>query len=373
MFLAIREIRRAKVRFALLIAAIALLVFLILFQQSLQGGLVTSFVGAIRNQSAPVLVYSVDGQRVIQASVTSPDAEAQIRGVDGVAEAGRFSQSTFSVMADGTIVQASVIGYDVADLGAPAALTQGRQANGVGEAVASDADADIGFGIGDVITILPGNYPITIVGLAADAQLSAAPALFATYDTYLDAVRSRNPDAGDPLPNVIALRPADGVAAQELADRVNAVSDQFDALTRSTAAAETPGVSQVQTSFTLIFLLYGLVVPCVTGLFFLIATFQKAGALTLLRAIGAPARRLVSGLVLQALMILIAGLSVGTLLYFPVSQQRLGSIPLQFETRAVITWWIVLLVLGIASSLVAAQRVLKIDPIQATTGAGVQK
>src|SRR5690606_9519430 len=66
MFLALKEMARAKVRFALLIAAIGLLVFLILFQQSLQNGLLTSFVGAIRNQSAPVLVYTVDGQRVIQ-------------------------------------------------------------------------------------------------------------------------------------------------------------------------------------------------------------------------------------------------------------------------------------------------------------------
>ena len=39
MFLALKEMRRAKVRFGLLIVAIGLLVFLILFQQSLQSGL----------------------------------------------------------------------------------------------------------------------------------------------------------------------------------------------------------------------------------------------------------------------------------------------------------------------------------------------
>ena len=75
MFLALKEMARAKVRFGLLIAAIALLVFLILFQQSLQNGLITSFIGAIRNQSAPVLVYSVDGQRTIQGSIITPDLE----------------------------------------------------------------------------------------------------------------------------------------------------------------------------------------------------------------------------------------------------------------------------------------------------------
>ena len=59
MFLALKEMSRAKTRFGLLVAAIALLVFLILFQQSLQNGLITGFVGAIRNQNAPVLVLSL--------------------------------------------------------------------------------------------------------------------------------------------------------------------------------------------------------------------------------------------------------------------------------------------------------------------------
>ena len=53
MFLALKEMARAKVRFGLLIVAIGMLVFLILFQQSLQNGLLTSFVGAVRKPVGP--------------------------------------------------------------------------------------------------------------------------------------------------------------------------------------------------------------------------------------------------------------------------------------------------------------------------------
>ena len=87
MFLALKEMARAKVRFGLLIAAIGMLVFLILFQQSLQNGLLTSFVGAIRNQTAPVLVYTVDGQRVIQGSIVTPDLEQMVRAAPEMASA----------------------------------------------------------------------------------------------------------------------------------------------------------------------------------------------------------------------------------------------------------------------------------------------
>src|SRR5664280_2204689 len=82
MFLALREMSRARVRFGLLICAVGLLVFLILTQQAIQGGLITGFVGALRQQSAPVLVYSGEGERTLQGSVIDPRLEAKIRGAD---------------------------------------------------------------------------------------------------------------------------------------------------------------------------------------------------------------------------------------------------------------------------------------------------
>ena len=370
MFLALKEMRRAKARFGLLIVAIGLLVFLILFQQSLQNGLLTSFVGAIRNQSTPVLVYSVDGQRSLQGSIITPDLEQLVQGADDVGSVGRIGQGTFTVTAAAERTDTTILGYEDQSLGAPSALVDGRYPTAPLEAVGSDSDASSGFGIGDTVVVEPGGLEITVVGLARDVQLNAGPTLFVTYDTYTDAVRSVNPDAGEPLPNVLGVAPTAGVTPEEAVASINALSDDLDALTRNDAADETPGVSQVRQSFYIIFLLYGLVVPCVTGLFFLIITFQKSGALTLLRAIGAPAGRLVSSLLVQAMIIMGAGFAIGLAFYTPISQLRLGGISLRFETMAVVFWGITLAVLGAGSSLIAARRVLAIDPIEATTGGG---
>lgn len=368
MFLALKEMQRAKARFGLLIMAIGMLVFLILFQQSLQNGLLTSFVGAIRNQSAPVLVYAVDGQRVIQGSIITPDQEAAIARLDVAGQSARIGQGTFTVSAGGERSDASILGYQVDELGAPSGLIEGRYPSAAGEAVASDADAPNGFDVGDTVVVEPGGLELIVVGLARDIQLNAGPTLFVPYDTYVDAVKSVNPDAGEPLPNVIAAAPVGGVSAGELVTAINAISPDLDALTRADAADETPGVSQVRQSFQIIFLLYGLVIPCVTGLFFLIITFQKSGALTLLRAIGAPAGRLVASLLLQAVLIVAVGFVIGLAFYFPLSQQRLGGIPLRFETAAVVFWAVLLLGLGVGSSLLSARRVLAIDPVEATLG-----
>lgn len=368
--LAVRELRRARVRFGLLVAALGLLVFLILFQASLQNGLLTSFVGAIRNQSAPVLVYSVDGQRVIQASVITPELDAAVRSVEGIGDTGWIGQGTFTVAAGGQRHDASIVGVDNPALGYPRSLSAGRLPSGLGEAVASDADGDLGFALGDTVVVEPGGLVLTIVGVGRDIQLNAGPTLFTDFSTYSEAVLSNNPDGMAPLPNLVAIAPGPGMDEADLIRRINEASPDLDALGRSQAADLTPGVAQVRQSFRVIFLLYGLVIPCVTGLFFLIITFQKAAALTLLRAVGAPAGRLVGALATQTITILGAAFVVGLALYTPLSQQRLGSIPLRFETGAVVVWLVLLFTLGLLSSLLAARRVLAIDPIAATTGRG---
>jgi putative ABC transport system permease protein len=373
MFLAFKEMRRAKARFGLLMAAIGLLVFLILFQQTLQSGLLNAFVGGIRTQSASVLVFSVDGRRNLQGSVITPSLEHQIRTVEGVGRAGKIGQRSLPATAAGKLTQVAMLGYEVEELGAPTNIVAGRLPAATGEVVASDVDKDEGFDVGDMVSIEPAGQPLTVVGVAADAQLLASPTLYGSYETYAQALRSFNPDATEPLPSVIGLAPEQGVSAEELVRRVNAVSTDADALTKADAADNTPGVSQIRQSFQVIFLLYGLVVPFVTGLFFLILTFQKANSLTLLRAVGAPAHRLVWSLMIQVIVVIMAGLAIGTLLYAPITNRDLGGIALQFETGAVVFWGGLLLVLGVLSALFSAQRVLKIDPIEATTGAGVNR
>jgi len=374
LFLALREMRRAKVRFGLLVAAVALLVLLILGQQAIQNGLITSFVGAIERQSSPVLVYSVDGQRTFQGSVITPGLESRVRKVDGVAEAGRIGQGTFTVQVSGKEEDsdAAILGYDRADLGAPEPLSAGRLPRSPGEAVGSS----VGFDLGDTVTVLPAGSPtgerlqLRVVGLADDAQILVTPTLFVAWPDYVAAVRSVNPDARTVLPSALGVRPAGGLAPAVLADRINRADGDADALTRAEAAEKAPGVAEVRSSFQVIFLLFGMVIPLTTGLFFLIVTLQKAQSLTLLRAIGARRGVLVRSLLFQVALVVGAGLALGIAVYAPLTQLTLGEVALRFDPGAVIFWSVLLMSLGMLSALLAARRVLAIDPIEATVSEG---
>ena len=370
LFLALKEIRRAKARFALLGGAVALLVFLILTQQALQSGLITSFVGAIRAQSAPVLVFAVDGQRNLQGSVIIPRLQTAVEGTAGVAETGRIAQGTFTAVVNGgKQSDVALIGYDTPNLGGPERLSAGRMPAASAEAVGSSAD----FAIGDRVRIVGKDGPLLrVVGLVRDAEIQVTPTLFVGWADYVAAVKAVNPDATTVLPGAIGARPAAGVSGQQIVERINAAATEADALTRADAAGKAPGVAQVRQSFNVIFLLFVLVVPLVTGLFFLIMTFQKSRALTLLRAVGAPAGVLVRSLLVQVLLVIGGGIVVGTLLFLPLSQTTVGSLELRFDPLAVLVWAVLLLVLGVLSAIAAARRVLAIDPVEATTGGGAR-
>lgn len=371
MFLALKEIRRGAGRFALLTAALGLLVFLILFQQALQAALLRSFVGAIENQTAPVIVFSVDGQRTIQGSVITPDLEEMVAGVEGVEAVGRFSAGEFTVEAGGELRDATIVGYQDPELGAPSRVVEGRLPSADGEVVASAVDASFGFDVGDVVSVVPGGLELEVVGLAEDAQLNVSATLFTTTASYDAAASARNPDAGAPLPNALAVSPAEGISPAEISERINDADPRFDALPSAEAADASPAVASVTQSFQIIFALFGVVVPCVTGLFFLIITFQKAGALTLLRAVGAPAGRLVRSILFQVGLISAAGYAVGVLMFLPLVGATVGSLPLRFDPGTVITWLLVIVVLSLLSALFSIRRVLRIDPASAAVGQGV--
>ena len=194
MFLALREMRRAPWRFALLTGAVGLLVFLILFVQALTGALIGQFIGALKHQSADVLVYSAQARKNLEGSVVPPATVDAVAAVPGVAASGPFGEGTFSVRAANELRDAALIGYEPGKPGAPTTLTEGRLPTAPFEVVASSRNRNEGFGIGDHVQLEKGGRTLTVVGLASDINYSVLPTMFTTFDTYATARRDANPE-----------------------------------------------------------------------------------------------------------------------------------------------------------------------------------
>jgi putative ABC transport system permease protein len=367
--LAFSEIRRAKTRFALLAGAVAILVFLILFLQALFNGLINDFIGAIENQNSPVLVLSEDSRSNVEASVLPPQVEDGVAAVDGVAQSGLIGQGTYTVVAGGEDRDAVLFGYELGGLGEPLTLTEGRLPTAANEGVASAADAAKGFDIGDEVTVVGEAGPIiTIVGLGEDLRWSVNPTIFVSYDTYEQSQLAVNPGSDFVLASLVAVTPEEGVSDEELTTRIEAAVDGVEALTNEEAVAANPGVQGVSNSSQIILALAFLVVAILVGFFFLILTTQKAKPLTLLRAIGARSRYLVWSLALQILVVLAVGSMLGILLVLiATGSDATGDVSVSIEPGRTLVTVIGIALISAVGGVVAAVRVLRIDPIRATT------
>jgi putative ABC transport system permease protein len=217
------------------------------------------------------------------------------------------------------------------------------------------------------VSVLPGDVTLDIVGLADTINYSVAPTMFVDLATFEAATLAANPDAREVPPTVLVIETGDPTT---VAAQINERADGVEALTRQEAVDSSPGVSSVRQSFSIILGLFYVIVPLVTGLFFLIVTFQKAGALTLLRAIGAPTKSLVRPLLIQVTVVVLAGGVIATALF--AAAAGAPDLGLDVSARPIIVTVAVILALALVAALVAVRRVIRIDPIDATTGAGVR-
>jgi putative ABC transport system permease protein len=361
LFFAAREMTRRSGRFLILAAAVSVLVFFLLFQQGLLTGLVTQFVGAIRNQDADVLVYSDQARRNLQASVVDDDAVEAVGRVEGVADAGPLGTATFTVDTAEERTDAQLFGYRLGGPGSPGSLDEGRPPEAPGEAVA-DSGAGAGFEIGDTVTVAGGGPTLTVVGTGRDLAFSVTPTLFTDFDTFVAARRAQNPDATVVPPSAVAVQVEEGADVDDVVATIAEEVPGADPLTRAQAEAEAPGVAAVQQSFSLILALGYAVVAVVVGFFFLILTTQKSDQLTLLRALGVSRWALMGVILAQVATIVAVALAVGGGLAVWLLSTGAGGIQVSVGAGLLVASAGVVAALALLAASASLRRIRRLDP-----------
>ncbi len=371
MFIAWREFRRSPGRFALLVGAVALLVLLLLFFQSVAGALTSGITGGVDNNRADVFVYTESARQNPSASFFSPDSAdgvaTSITAVDGVDSVTVAGISTF-VAGDLDVV---VIGID-GDLTAagPRSLADGDWPAGAGQALFAGSALTDSFDLGEVVTIA--GIDLEVVGVADDAAFDVSPTLYVAWDDYVALVQAKAQAPIDPPRSWFAVTLGDAVAdPDDAASAIEAAVDGVEALPRDVAATALPGAGQISQSFSVLYLLLFIVVTIVTGVFFLILTVQKQRSLVLLRAIGAGRRDIVTPVLVQVLGVVGVGSVVGAAAAAGLLRLAQGTFGSSLDPTTTAVSIALIVALGLLASVGAVRRVLAVDPLEATTGGAV--
>ena len=365
--LARRALFQDRRRAGLAAGGIAAAMLLVLLLQGIFDGAMHQVTAYLRSSPADVIV-SQQNVRTMHMSVstlepTVVDEVAKVDGVDWV-EAIRYT-TTFIIARDGAQQLSYIIGYDPASgRGGPRHLTRGqppRSGQIVIERVAADR---LGLRVGDMVSVLGDRFQVS--GLFQGGTTVANSIAFITTDDF--AARR------GPAVSYVLVGAAPGVSASELARRVAGALPDMTVQTRAEfARQESALVRDMSADLMRIMSVVGLLIAlAVVALSLFTLTLAKIREHAILKAIGAPTRRLAAVVLAQAAWLVglaVVGATVIAVAFGRVIERANPAITIAIEPTSVARVALGALVVGSIGAIVPLRRVAAVDPASAFRGA----
>lgn len=364
--LALREIQRGKGRFAAIVSALSLIVFLVLVLGALADGLFFGATGAVRNTTATAYVFSSDAEGSLIRSRLDESDVAAVAAAPGVTSAGPVGVLLTGGEGPDGPIDLAVFGIEPGAASTPTQLVEGRlpEAGEDGVVAADEALRDSGVQIGSTLSV--GDVQAEVVGFVADSSYQLQPTVWTTVPTWRamrDAVRPEL--RGQPTAvNAIA------VAAPATADlaAIAASVPGATALTAKDTGLAIPGVEQQSSTLNSIIYTTLAVAALVVALFFALLVLEKRELFAALKALGASTSKLGAGVIVQAVVASALGVVIGAVFARLFGLVIPQSVPALFRNETLLTIAVFTLVAGIVGALFSLRRIAKIDPATAIGG-----
>jgi putative ABC transport system permease protein len=351
MFVAWRDLRFAKGRFALMGVVVVLMTLLVTMISGLTAGLARGSTSAITGLNADHVAFAAPtgGQSpsFTESSVTSGQWQRWAK-VPGVASADPLGVSTTKASApDGT---AAVSAFGV-EPGSQLAPKPG--ALGPGQVVLSTGASDeLSAQAGQSVTVA--GKTLRVAAVAGDASFSHTPVAWMSLGDWQRAAHG----AGDAT--AIALS-TNGQANLEAADSRLGTETVSRSAATSAIGSFTSENGSLQLMRGLLFAISALVI----GAFFTVWTIQRSRDVAVLKALGARTRYLLRDALGQALVLLGLGTVIGAGIAAGVGALAAGTVPFLLSVGTVVIPAVVMIALGLAGAGLAIRRITSVDPLTA--------
>lgn len=354
MFLALRDLRFAKGRFALTVAAGFLVSLMVVLLSGLTAGLGHESISAVQSIGADHYAFEDSGQdRPLSFSdsrvtETQHDELAAQPGVDEVAVVG---VAPARVAVGGYEAAVSAFGVDGTSFAAPVPLSPGQVA--MNRTFAEDN----GVTSGEQVDI--GGHTVTVTALVDDSSHSHQPVVWLDLTDW-----QALPTAAGSYGTVLALKTSTGFDAGTAATASGtSITDEAGAF------GAIGGYSSERGSLLLIQAMLVAVGSLVVGMFFTVWTIQRGQDLAVLKAIGASTGYLIRDALGQALVVLTLGTVLGTAAAVGLGSLAAQSVPFNLTVSGVALPFVALIALGMVGAAAALTRIVTVDPLTALSAA----
>ncbi|MDX2972254.1 ABC transporter permease [Kribbella solani] len=352
-YVAWRDLRFAKGRFALMGTVIVLITLLVGLLSGLTAGLGQQNISAISNLPADRIAFQTPsaGQALSYANSTVTQRQwEQWAGVPGVESAEPLGITTTKATAGGKSIGVSAFGVQPASRLLPA----GSKVSDSSVVLSRTAANELGIGPGATLDLA--GQQLEVAAVQGDSSFSHTPVVWVTLATWQKSGAGTRPAA-----TVIALNTTSGVdfAAGDQAAGTTSVSTKESLAAIGSYTSEN-GSLQLMRGF--LFAISALVI----GAFFTVWTIQRSGDVAVLKALGASTATLLRDALGQAVVLLAGGTAIGTGIAAAVGAVVSGSaVPFLLTPATVLLPAAVLIFLGALGAALAIRRITSVDPLTA--------
>lgn len=376
-YLAVKEIWRNRGRFLLVSLVTALITLLVLFIAALGEGLGNGNREYISKLDAQLIVYQAKSDFLIQASRLGRNRLAQVRRVDGVADAGMLGTASANLVLPAGVepFKVALLGVEPGRTGEPRVVEGSQLSTDLAEEVIIDRNTALrsDLTVGDTLTLRvtqgtqDETYDLRVAGISDGQQYALQPSIFVPFYTW-DRVRPKSEaevNSSNPVANVILVKLTDPARIDEVSTQLKAQVDNIETATISEAIQALPGYSAQQSTlntqggFTLFI---GILV---IGGFFQIQILQKVAQIGVLKAIGTANPVVAASSVIQISLVTIIGVAIGGLMAFLFSLSFPPTVPIVFNGTTSAIAVAALLLIGPLGGLVSIRYAVRIEPLKA--------
>ncbi|HYQ73857.1 FtsX-like permease family protein [Cellulomonas sp.] len=353
MFVALRDLRHARGRFALISTVVVLVALLVTFLSSLTAGLARASVSALTDLPADHLAFGLAAPDDAPDLTSSRVTQDQWRGWAGVA--GVRSAEPLGIVTTRATSSATTVAVTAFGVTAGSALAPGG-GPGAGQVVVTERGAGaLGLGAGDTITLDGEELAVSRV-VPDDAQLSHTPVVWVSLDDW-QVLGARGGSGSGPVATVVALS-TDARVDVAAADADLGTTTATTADARSAVSSYTAENLSLTTMQAFLVAISALVV----GAFFTVWTISRQGDVAVLKALGASTRYLLRDALGQAAVVLVGAVAVGAGLAAAVGAALAGVLPVVVSPATVLVPAALLVALGLAGAAAAIARLTRTDP-----------
>jgi putative ABC transport system permease protein len=364
-YVALRELRRARGRFLLIGAVIALVALLTTLLSGLANGLVDDGISGLRRLPMTHLAFQRGAEETFSRSTLTPADLAPWEDVAGVDASALGVSFVNARSASGRTVDVALLGVPSGSFLAPRHDAAEALAGRPG-LVLSDEFADQGIEVGDELTIVGVDERLPVLGFTYAGSYGHVGIAFTSLETWQHLLYG---DAAKGRFSAIALRSDDPGALAAAATRIDAASGT-ETVTKEASYAGSPGYAGETQTMSMIRWFLLAISALIVGAFFIVWTMQRSRQIALLRALGASRTYVVRDAVGQLVVVLLLATVVGGLVAFGLGGLVAETaVPFRLAVGPAASALALLVAVGVVGCLAGVRRVTSVDPVLALRSA----